>query len=161
LVSRSATGSSIRDAAPNIYGDHHPDERAALRDVRLDESPPTFAGTGRDAREAVTGQIDEPPLRRDLEKVDQLRAPGRLAHARELAHARDEIDRRRFARIGPPDERHLAADVVGEVRGSRGTREEARCLHGVETARRLTPGAGSLVYNRPPFRSENNGNCRA
>ena len=138
----------LREPAPDVDRHDQPDQRATRREIRSMSSRHRSCVSRRNPREAIARQVDEAAVVADREEIHELRASGRLADARELAHAREQIQRGRFAGVRAADERDLPA------RRPRGKSAGAAALLmkvGVGTSRTRARVRGRvLVYNRPP-----------
>ncbi len=75
--------------------------------------------------EAVTGKVHEALAVAQLEEVDELRPPGRLAGSRKLSPVDDDIDRARFARVRTTRDRDLRSLVRNELRPGVGALQES------------------------------------
>ena len=74
----------------------------------------------------------------DLEQVDQLGAPGRVRHPRQLLAVGERVDQRRLADVRPADERHLGrrrGELVGTARRLQ-ERQAQRSTHGINLSDR-------------------------
>ena len=101
----------------------HLHEVLAFEQVALDHLRPVLADPVGDLGVAVAGEVDERAASLELEHVDQLGAPRRVADPGQLLGVGEGVDERRLADVGPSDERDLGARL-GELRRPRRRRHE-------------------------------------
>src|SRR5690606_2045327 len=99
----------IQEAPANVDRDDDSAQPAPAVEVRLQQAAPVLAHRGRYLRKTVSRQIHDSTARTVIEKINELSASRRLTDPRELPDTRYHVDRARLARIGPTDERDLAA----------------------------------------------------
>ena len=121
-------------------------EQRPFGKVAFDRSGESLAIALGGARKAVAGKIHEGEPGAEIgEEVDPPRAPGSLAHPREIAPPADAIQERRFSRVRASYERDLgerpARIFRGSFRGARVVESEA------ERAQKLS-GFTSIVRPR-------------
>jgi hypothetical protein len=94
-------------------------------EVVLHQLEPAGLDLLRHFRVSVSGQVDQPTLRVELEEVDELSPARSAADAREPRTLHDRIDGGRFAGIGTTGKGDFAAGVGGKLVGFGRTRQES------------------------------------
>ncbi len=89
----------LQESASDIDHQDQALEACSICEIGFEQHRPVSADRGGDFREAVTRQVDQSLPFPDIEKIDELGPPGRLAGFRKLPAIHDSVDRAGFARI--------------------------------------------------------------
>lgn len=132
-----------RERVARIHQRDHANQGFALRQVAADQRLPACAQLLRHLGITVAGQVHQPPPAAQVEEIDHLRAPRRLADERQAPAPSERIDRARLADVRAASERNLRPALGRQVGGFRGGGEETRLLERVQGMRRVAEAGNS------------------